>query len=116
MRQESQKTVRILLYGCNEKLLETRAFVLRSAGLLSDFALDLETLKALIAAPESACAVVVCCHSVSDDEYREVIEMASGNGIASLQLSVLHSPQKLIDDVRRLIWGTVLHSNQALKE
>jgi hypothetical protein len=92
---------RVLLFGRDSYLLEIRAMVLRSAGMMVDVALDMDDFKVRVAA--SVYGVVVCCHTATEDECNEVIGASLRNQLALLKLECLLSPQALIDRVARLI-------------
>ena len=92
---------RVLLFGKDPYLLEIRAMVLRSAGMIVDVALDMDDFKVRVAA--SVFGVVVCCYSATEDECNEVIDASLRNRSALLKLERFLSPQDLIDHVAHLI-------------
>lgn len=105
MSVDSPKPDHVLLFGKEPNLLEIRAMVLRSVGMVVDIALDIGTLKARVTASHSMYGVVVCCYTATDAEYNEMIVIASQNRLALLRLERLLAPGVLIDRVFRLIRG-----------
>lgn len=66
MTPESSNPARLLLFGRDLELLEIRAKVLRSAGMIADISVDLEDFKVRITLSEAIYDVVVCCHTALD--------------------------------------------------
>jgi hypothetical protein len=103
MPLESINPSRLLLYGADPMLLETRARVLRSAGATVDIVGDWDTLIARMASRPAAYDLLVCCHSVTKTVSDDVIDIASQNGMATLRLERLLLPRELIGQVSKLI-------------
>lgn len=101
MLADSPNPSRVLLFGRDAYLLEIRAMVLRSAGMIVDVALDMDDFKVRLAA--SVYGVVVCCHTATEDDCNEVIAASVRNRSALLKLERFLSPQALIDQVARLM-------------
>lgn len=93
----------VLLFGPDSNLLETRANLLRSIGLMADIAASLSDLKDRVDVSPSNYGVVVCCHSATDAEYEEVIAIAGRNRIALLKLEHFTAPLDLIERVSTMI-------------
>jgi hypothetical protein len=94
---------RILLFGKDAQLLETRALVLRRAGMVVDVAIDIDIVRVLKASPRSTYEVVVCCHTASEAQYNEVIAINSRNRTSLMKLGYPVSPLEIIDQVSSLI-------------
>src|ERR1700733_1078264 len=103
MSVESPNPDRLLLFGRDANLLETRAMVLRSAGMTVDVAVDIGAFKGRITAPGSIYDVVVCCYTATTAECNEIIPIANRTRTSLLMLEHLLSPQALIDQVSNLI-------------
>jgi hypothetical protein len=70
---------RVLLYGKDSGLLESRAMVLGAAGMAVDITVDIDDLATRIVAPNSIYRLVICCHTAAESEIDEVIAIASRN-------------------------------------
>jgi hypothetical protein len=105
---------RLLLFGKDFMLLETRAEVLRSAGSIVDVACDVAALKARMAAPGPVYDVLICCHTVTEIVCNELLAIARRNGTATLKLERLLAPTELINQVSKLI--DAARSSQDIEE
>ncbi|MDP9050291.1 MAG: hypothetical protein M3O31_06130 [Acidobacteriota bacterium] len=94
---------RILLFGNDSMLLDTRALVLQSAHFVVDLANDMETLKERIASTDPTYRAVICCYTTVDTEREEIVALTSRWQITMLQLDCLVQPSVLIAQVSALV-------------
>jgi hypothetical protein len=103
MSPESSNPARLLLFGKEPELLETRAKVLRSAGMIADIAVDLDDFEVRITTCDSIYDLVVCCHTVTEAECTEVIAISNRTRTTFTMVERLLPPRVLIDQVTNLI-------------
>ena len=103
MSPESSNPARLLLFGKDPELLETRAKVLRSAGMIADIAVDLDDFEVRITNSDSVYDVVVCCHTVTEAECNEVIAISNLTRATVMMVERLLPPRALVDQVTNLI-------------
>lgn len=103
MSAESHNPSRVLLFGKDMELLETRAMVLRSVGMTVDIATNLRDFNTQVGSSGLPYGVTVCCFSASDFERDEINSIANGNCVPLLNLGGSLSPQRLIEEVSSLI-------------
>lgn len=94
---------RLLLFGNDPILLETRAQVLRSSGPIVDIAIDVDALAQRIASANSSYIVLICCYTATEAECSELVAIAERHRIAMLQLERFLAPTELIQQVSNLI-------------
>jgi hypothetical protein len=96
---------RVLLFGRDRSLLDTRALVLKSARLAVDIATDIDTFKKRIADRETPYGAVICCYTTPETECEEVASIAERSQIPVLQLDCALQPTSLIAQVTALLPG-----------
>jgi hypothetical protein len=92
MLPESANPHRLLFFGKDSTLLELRAKVLRSEGMLVDTAVEIRDFTNQIAGRGRTYGGIVCCHSVAETECEEVAVIAGRNRIPFLKLEPLLLP------------------------
>lgn len=90
---------RVLLFGNDAELLETRAQVLRHVGMVAEIALRLDALID-VRPPYDG---VVCCYSATEAECKQLAAMTNQNGTPLLRLEPPLSPLELVRQVSGLI-------------
>lgn len=78
MSWETSNAHRLLLYGTDSGLLETRPMVLRAVGM-ANLSVDIDDLAIRIVAPNFNYRLVICCHTATKGECDEVVAIASRN-------------------------------------
>ena len=106
MSQESSNPARLLLFGNDAELLETRGNVLRSAGMVADLSVDIDDFKVRITAPGLIYDVIVCCHTVTEAQRNQIIALSDQTSTKLTILECLLSPRELIAQVANLIGRT----------
>ena len=109
----------ILVYGRDQRLLETRSWVLEQAGYRTVQAMTLAGAEGL--AKMNAAEVAVLCHSLSAEESRGALASlrrlrpevqrlvltvnatAVSDGAQEAVLSAYEGPRQLLDEVARLV-------------
>jgi hypothetical protein len=99
MSPEISNPARILLFGKDEALLETRAKVLRSVDMVADIALHVEDFSQ----SGSLYDGVVCCYTATEAECKEISAMTDRNRTPLLKLQRLLSPLELIRQVSSMV-------------
>ena len=94
---------RILLFGKDTILLDTRALVLQSAHFVVDLSNDMETLTRRIVSSALPYRAIICCYTVADNEREEIVALTSRWQITMLQLDCLVQPAVLIAQVSALV-------------
>jgi len=103
MSPASSNPARLLLFGKDPELLDSRAKVLRSAGVIADIAVDLDDFEVRVTNSDSIYDVVVCCHTVTEAECNEVIAICNRTRTTFTTVERLLPPRILIDQVINLI-------------
>ncbi len=94
---------RLLLFGKDADLLESRALVLRSAGMIVDIAVDIDEFKIRIAAPGFAYDVIVCCYTATKADCSEISTLSNRTRTSVMILEHFLLPSELIGQVSNLI-------------
>jgi hypothetical protein len=94
---------RLLLFGKDPALLGIRAMVLRSAGMTVDIAINIDEVELRIADANSVYDVLICCHTITEAECKDVIAIAGRTSTVQIMLECLLLPSALIDQVFKLI-------------
>ena len=103
MPAEYRNPSRVLLFGKDANLLQTRAMVLRSGGMVVDVVVDIGAFKIQVGDSAVAYAAIVCCYTASDFECDEISSIAKEKCISLITLQCSPSPQVLIEQVADLI-------------
>lgn len=99
MSPELSNPARILLFGRDANLLQTRAKVLRSVGMIAEIALQLSDLSDV----NSRYDGIVCCYDATEAECKEIIAISNRNRTPLLKLEPLLSPRTFIYQVISLV-------------
>jgi hypothetical protein len=103
MPPSSTNPNRVLLFGRDETLLDSRALVLRSAHIEVDITTDKETFRIRIIGHNCPYRVVVCCYTVADAEREEMATIVARSRITMMQLDSMVMPSALIERVSALL-------------
>jgi hypothetical protein len=106
MSSGTQNSYRILVYGHDAILLETRCMVLRQAGFHLDAASSAEEFEACIAQAEIPYRLFLLGHTVPVAEQRKIAESAADSATTVYQLTESVPPQHLIDRLSELLRGS----------
>jgi hypothetical protein len=93
-------TPRILLYGLDKVLLDTRRSILRTAGIKAEIATTSEEFSQQIAQAEEPYNLYVLCHSIAAEEQHELGAIAAKSRVKVYNLSHLTTPEEFLKDVR----------------
>jgi hypothetical protein len=96
---------RVLLFGKDRTMLNTRALVLQSTRLAVDIATDIETFKQRVIDPNTRYGAVICCYTTPESECEEVAAIAARSHLPVLQLDGLVQPISLIAQVTAMLAG-----------
>jgi hypothetical protein len=99
MSPELSKPARVLLFGHDAELLETRAKVLRSVGMIAEIALHVGDFTDAGSLYDG----VVCCYAATEAECKEIVDITDRNRTPLLKLEPLLSPPELIRQVISLV-------------
>jgi hypothetical protein len=100
---QSSDPARVLLFGNHVGLLETRAMVLRSVGMIADIADGIHDFKCRAVHSGSRYDVVICCYTATEAECHEIIAISHQNRTAFLKLEPFLSPPELIRQALSMI-------------
>lgn len=103
MPPESPNRACLLLFGTDRELLETRAEVLRTVGIVVDTTTEIKEVRSRIAKVGSPYDGVVCCYTVAESECNEMKAISQGSRMPLLMLEPLLSPMELIHQSLRLV-------------
>jgi hypothetical protein len=99
MSPELSNPARVLLFGKDEALLETRAKVLRSVGMIAEIALYVGDFFR----SGSLYDGVVCCYTATEAECKEITAITDRNRTPLLKLQPLLSPREFIRQVSSMV-------------
>lgn len=107
---------RVLMFGSDEPLLQIRSRVLSTAGcdtqIVSTYSAAAHELSDGHARPE----LVVLCHTADEEDAGKVRSLALQVGVATYYVEKLTPPQKLVEDVRRLLKRSSWHAQAATRQ
>jgi hypothetical protein len=103
MLSTKQNSHRILAYGHEADLLETRCMVLRQAGFHVDAASSAKEFEDRIAQAEIPYRLLLIGHTIPVAEQRKIAESAANSTTAVYRLTEAVSPQHLINSVSELL-------------
>jgi DNA-binding response OmpR family regulator len=103
MLSAKQNSHRILAYGHEADLLETRCMVLRQAGFHVDAASSAKEFEACLAQAEIPYRLFLLGHTIPVAEQRKIAESTANSTTAVYQLTEAVSPQHLIDRLSELL-------------
>jgi hypothetical protein len=99
MSPELSKPARVLLFGHDAGLLQTRAKVLESVGVTAEIALHVRDFTNAGSLYDG----VVCCYDATEAECKEMVEITNRHRTPLLKLEPFLSPPELIRQVIGLI-------------
>jgi len=99
----SFSSCRILIYGRDEVLLQTRSSLLETAGFKSDTTLNGEEFARRISAEQRRYCIFIVCHSIERGEVQAIVEAAKASGVHVYALSSMTMPDEFLGEVRRLV-------------
>jgi hypothetical protein len=103
MLSTKQNSHRILAYGHEAVLLETRCMVLRQAGFHVDAASSAKEFEARIAQAKIPYSLFLLGHTIPFAEQKEIAESTANSATAVYQLTEFVPPQDLIDSLAELL-------------
>jgi hypothetical protein len=96
---------RILTYGHDSVLLETRRLLLEHGGFVVDTANSSQEFEACIAQAQPPYKLYILCHTVPIEEQRKIGAEASQVNTAVYQLTVATAPPDFLIRVSELLSG-----------
>jgi hypothetical protein len=97
---------RILIYGRDPALLETRRMLLASAGFEASTVSSIQQLRQSLRRAEPPYELIILCHTVPTDERIETRKLAEKTGIGLYQLEFLETPPRFISTVLEMAPGS----------
>jgi hypothetical protein len=105
MTSSQPDTRRILTYGHDSVLLETRRLLLEHGGFVVDTANTSQEFEACIAEAQHPYRLYILCHTVPIAEQRKIAAEASKANTAVYQLTVATAPPDFLMRVSELLSG-----------
>jgi hypothetical protein len=90
---------RILIYGRDSTLLDTRRMLLASTGFQADTASSLDELRSEVRCAQPPYELVILCHTVSKEDRDSVHHLLENSGIGLYQLERLVHPEHFLNVV-----------------
>ncbi len=97
---------RILIYGWDPALLETRRLLLASAGFEASAVSSIQELRQRLRWAEPPYQLIILCHTVPTEERIESRKLAEKMGIGLYQLDFLETPPRFIGTVSEMTLGS----------
>jgi hypothetical protein len=94
---------RILIYGRDSTLLETRRLLLASGGFRVNTASDLPEFRSSVERERPGYELFILCHTVPKEERRIVEDMASHADAGLYQLERLESPPRFMGRISEML-------------
>jgi len=93
---------RILIYGKDSTLLETRRLLLASSGFRVRTVSSMEQLHFIVNAEEKY-ELFILCHTIPEEERVNIRGMAIRNGVGLYQLERMEAPPRFIGKVGNMV-------------
>lgn len=90
---------RILVYGRDFTLMDTRRMLLASTGFQADTVSNLNELRSAVRHAQPPYELVILCHTVPEEERVSVRHLLQNAGIGLYQLERLVHPERFINVV-----------------
>jgi hypothetical protein len=90
---------RILVYGRDSTLLETRRMLLASTGFEAETVSSLQQLRSALRNSEPPYELIIVCHTVPADERVEIQKLAARVRVGLYQLQLFEAPTRFIGTV-----------------
>jgi hypothetical protein len=94
---------RILIYGRDSTLLETRRLVLASSGFRVDTVSTLQQFQRAVEQAQPPYELFILCHTVSAEEQEEIKALALGLNTGLYQLQRMECPPQFVDTVSEMV-------------
>jgi hypothetical protein len=93
---------RVLIFGHDKALSETRRLLLEQAGFRSDISTDLQTCQDL----SHRYCLLILCHTVSEEEQSSIRANCAESGLAIYPLLTGVPPHDFVEIIRTYMLGT----------
>lgn len=94
---------RILIYGKDSALLETRRLLLASSGFRVRTVSSLDQFRSIVNANWSPFDLFILCHTIPEDERMRIRSLAASMGAGLYQLERMEEPPRFIGKVKGMV-------------
>ena len=99
----STEEFRVLIYGKDTTLLETRRLLLTNSGFRVRTVSSMEQFRFLAGRERSQYELFILCHTIPEEERTKIQAMAIHQGIGLYQLERMEAPPRFIGKVADMV-------------